>query len=495
MPLLSRFYAVRLSLAVLFMVGSLSWMSGNAQAAGQLRGAQVHSLWSMVSAADMTRELDALQSANASTLRVDVGWATLESSKGRYDATYLAKLDALVAGAQARGMRPIVTLWQTPSWASGEDSWRVAPRNPSDYGDIARFVAARYGTQLAAIEVWNEADIHDNLIAADLAGTYTAMVKAAHTSVAAVAPGLPVLAGFVRPAFLQSLYAAGINGFHGGISIHPYADGADPANLAVDHSFLGAIQDLRAAQTAAGDRTSIWVTEFGWPVGTSRGANSQSQQADYTARAFGLVAALPYVAAASIYQLRDMGDNPADAEDNFGLLKRDFTPRPAFAAFAAALSGSAVPTSSSATTPAATGAARSVAAASASAAVPAPGGTSSSNSATSASKKAAAPRAASKRRPSYLKLRWQRKTLVAYGKTSAKKRLRMSLGLVCRRANGRTKSRRLGSVRTTRTGGYRRTLGKLTRSTGCLVVAKPVTFSARRSVRTIRARVARPSAL
>src|SRR5262249_26538284 len=54
------------------------------------RGAQVHSLWSSVSASEMTRELDALQEAGANVMRVDVGWATLETAKGHYDPTYLA---------------------------------------------------------------------------------------------------------------------------------------------------------------------------------------------------------------------------------------------------------------------------------------------------------------------------------------------------------------------------------------------------------------------
>ncbi len=357
MPLPSRLYAARLSLAVMFLVGSLSWMSGDAKAAVQLRGAQVHSLWSSVSSAEMTRELDALKDANADVLRVDVGWRTLEWSKGRYDAAYLAKLDALAAGAQARGIRLIVTLWQTPPWASDAGSWQAAPRDPQDYGNVARYLAARYQNHLAAIEVWNEPDIHDNLIAAALPATYAAMVKAAHTSVATVAPTVPVLASFVKPAFLQSLYASGINGYHGGVSIHPYADGADPADLTVDHSFLGAIQKLRAAQTAAGDDTPVYVTEFGWPVGTSRGANTEREQAEYTERAFGLVGALPYVAAASIYQLRDMGDDASNAEDNFGLLKRDFTPRPAYAGFAAALarpSAAVAPTATRAAMTAAT---------------------------------------------------------------------------------------------------------------------------------------------
>jgi len=333
---------VSLATAILSLVLALSLTVGAAAASAspQYRGAQVHSLWSSVSTTEMGRELDALQSAGANVVRVDVGWATLETAKGRYDATYLAKLDAFMAGAKARGLAAIATLWFTPRWASAGGAWNDPPANPADYGAFARFITARYGSELAAVEAWNEPEINDNLVSSNLAATYTAMVKAFYAGAKEGDPGVDVLAGSLAYAdvpFLKALYADGIEGFYDGISVHPYADGANPANTAVTHSFLGGIEQLHAAQQQAGDGTPVWVTEFGWPTGTSAGANSEQQQAEYIEQAFGILAGLPYVAGATVYQLRDMGSEPSNPEDNFGLLRQDFTPRPAYAAFAAAM--------------------------------------------------------------------------------------------------------------------------------------------------------------
>ena len=47
-----------------------------------------------------------------------------------------------------------------------------------------------------------------------------------------------------------------------------------------------------------------------------------------------------YVGPFFLYSLRDMGTNPTDREDNFGLLRNDYSPKPAMAAFDAAVSGS-----------------------------------------------------------------------------------------------------------------------------------------------------------
>jgi polysaccharide biosynthesis protein PslG len=337
-PLASRLLRLTVALvstSLVFAVGA-----SVARARPQYRGAQVHSLWSSVSTVEMTRELNALQSAGANVLRVDVGWATLETAKSHYDSAFLAKLDALLAGAQTRGIKVIATLWQTPHWASSGGAWNDPPTNPADYGAFARFITGRYGTELAAVEAWNEPEIHNNLISSNLPATYTQMVKAFYTGAKEGNPGVDVLAGSLAYAdipFLQALYADGIKGFYDGISVHPYADGANPANTSVTHSFLGGIQTLHAAQLKAGDSTPVWVTEFGWPTGTSSAANSEQQQAEYVQEAFGILDGLSYVKGASVYQLRDMGTEASNAEDNFGLLRENFAPRPAYAAFAAAM--------------------------------------------------------------------------------------------------------------------------------------------------------------
>ncbi len=332
---LTTLFAILLSALAL-----LGLASASAFAAPQYRGAQIHSLWPTVSSTEMTEELNALQSAGVNVARVDVGWATMETSQGHEDPTYLAKLDALAAGASARGIKLIATLWQTPSWASTGRAWNDAPSNPSTYGSFVQFITGRYGSELAAVEVWNEPEVSENLIASNLPAAYVGLVKAAFTGARVGDPTTPVLAGSMSYAdvpFLQALYANGMKGYYDGISIHPYADGAAPANTSVTHSFLGGIKAMHAAQQAAGDNTSEWITEFGWPTGTSRGANTEQQQAEYTEQAFALLNNLSYVQGATVYELRDMNTDAANPEDNFGMLRQNFTATPAYAALQRAM--------------------------------------------------------------------------------------------------------------------------------------------------------------
>jgi exo-beta-1,3-glucanase (GH17 family) len=455
------------------------------------RGAQVHCLWSSVSNAEMTHELNALQSAGANVLRVDVGWSTLETAKGHYDATYLAKLDALTAQARERGIKIIATLWWTPRWASAEGNWNDAPSRAADYGDFARFISSRYGSELAAMEAWNEPEINNNLVSSNLPATYTQMVKAFYVGAKEGDPSIDVLAGslaYADTTFLRALYADGIKGSFDGIAVHPYADGADPANMAVTHSFLGGIEALHAAQLAAGDNTPMWVTEFGWPTGASTGANSEQQQAEFTQKAFALLDGLSYVKAASIYQLRDMGVSPSNPEDNFGLLRQDFTPRPAYAAFKAAMEApagapfqegsgtSGLGTSGSGTSGLGTsGLGTSGSGTSGSGT----SGSGTSGSGTSSSGKSGPGRSGSGLRHHRhrahahaarltLALRRVRNTVIASG--TAARRSVVSLGVMCPRS-ARASAVRPITTRASAGGRFRRNMGRAARLKGCRVTA------------------------
>jgi hypothetical protein len=294
----------------------------------------------------MTGDLNALQAAGANIVRAPVEWRAIEWLRaGSYEAAYVERLDLFVNEAAARGIKVLATLATTPPWASAGGAWNDAPANPATLGDFVRWLTSRYGSKLAAVEVWTEPNWRSNLIAPTgqtLAQSYAAMVTQSTRGAREGNPGVAVLAGALAYAdtkFLKELWAAGMLGHYDGISVHPYADGARPEDTSVTHSFQRGIEEIHAAQLAAGDPTADWVTEFGWPVGASAGANSEAQQAEYLERAVTRVlAGLPYVAGATAYQLRDGCSNPADPECNFGLLRSDHTPRPAYAALRVALS-------------------------------------------------------------------------------------------------------------------------------------------------------------
>lgn len=333
-------------LLVLVVVTSLSFLAGGE---APYRGVQLHSL-SGDSNVDMDRDLDASRAAGSNVVRADVSWASLEeNAKGQFARGYRDRLDRLIDGAKARGMKVIATLWSTPCWASSapetvkqgcapgwwnRDVGSYPPRNNADYADISRWMTARYGTKLAALELWNEPNhpLGQFWKATDKAAAYAAMVKAAYPAAKAGNAEVPVLAGALLGSdrtFLTALYAAGMKGFYDGFAVHPYAD----------RGFMQ-LKLFRSAQQAAADSAPVWATEFGWPTGTSSSWHvSETRQASNIKQAFADLHRLSYVRGATLYNLRDTQANLEDPEANFGVLRHHYSPKPSFEALKDALTG------------------------------------------------------------------------------------------------------------------------------------------------------------
>lgn len=349
--------ARRILLRLLLSIVALCLLAPTAAEAGtRYRGVQLHSLWAAGSNSDMVRELDLASRAGANVVRVDVGWSSLESGgKGQISAWYLQKLDRFVNAADVRGMKVIATLWSTPCWASTapatkkqgcEGAWWdrgvtvYAPEDPADYADVARLVTTRYGTKLAALEVWNEPNLAGGRfwIAEDEPLEYTALLRAAYRAAKAGNPNVPVLAGalaYTNPLFLAGMYEAGAMGSYDGLSVHPYQGSR---SLARGWSGMTWIRGIKAA---AGDRTPIWVTEFGWSTCNSgHGACvSERRQGEYTAASFAALDEMDDVEAAVAYNLRAKGTDAGSFESNFGLVHRNYAPKPAYEALRRALGG------------------------------------------------------------------------------------------------------------------------------------------------------------
>ncbi len=157
--------------------------------------------------------------------------------------------------------------------------------------------------------------------------------------------GVPVLAGALAAAdrpFLDELYSHGIRGYYDGISVHPYNEWRHPADRWQEqwrkYTLLPGIEWIREGQLAHRDDKPLWVTELGWTTDTSsRWGITEDLQAQYSAATFPILDGLPYVRAAILYELRNSGEDPAALEHNFGLVRRDFSEKPAYAAVRAAL--------------------------------------------------------------------------------------------------------------------------------------------------------------
>jgi hypothetical protein len=338
------------------------------------------------------RGLDLIHGAGAETIRLDLSWDRLEPSAPvggqiQPDPGYVSEFDGLLQSAAAKGIRVIAVLHKTPCWASSapdgrrapcvpgaasSDYQRFAPSNPSDYAAIAAWVAQRWGSQLAALEVWNEPNFTRFLYVNDAAASpdsdtittgdpqafgaddpegtdeaqiYTQLLQAAYPAIKGYAPHLPVLAGalaYSASGFLARLYADGIHGYFDALSVHPYDDQPGyerTGNKAL--SFPLGMRLVRDGMVSHGDADkALWLTEFGWPTCAPYVMDwcvSEQQQAEKLIQEFQLIGGWQFIGAAIIYCLVDPGTDPNNFEDNMGLLHYDWSPKPAWNAFLQAM--------------------------------------------------------------------------------------------------------------------------------------------------------------
>ncbi|MGH2854264.1 MAG: cellulase family glycosylhydrolase, partial [Solirubrobacteraceae bacterium] len=317
----------------------------HASSAVPLGGVNLPALSPGARPSEADQEIAAAQALHARLVRTAVPWSTLQPrGPGQIEPHALAFLDRLVGDAAGDGIKVIATVDSTPCWASsaparllrrcvpGGSSKAGAwpPLDPSAYASFVAYLAARYGTRLAAIEVWNEPDQanEDYFAGPEKPQRYAAILRAAYPAIKQADPNVPVLAGSLvgsNGVFLRALYAAGIKGYYDGLAVHFY-------NL-----LLGSLRAIHEVQLANGDNTPLWLDEFGWSscwphrIQQEQGCVTRKVQATNITNTFRSLARTPYIAAEVLYKLE------GSASESFGVLGERGTRKPAFSALARVL--------------------------------------------------------------------------------------------------------------------------------------------------------------
>jgi hypothetical protein len=296
--------------------------------------------------AEADREIAQAKQLGARLVRIAVPWSVMEPrAAGQNEAAAVAYTDRLTSDAAAAGIKVIMLVDSTPCWASsapasllrgcvpGQESAANAwpPVQASAYANFVAYLAQRYGTRLAAIEIWNEPDqVNERYFAGpDKAARYAALLRAAYTAIKRANPAVLVLGASIvgdNGKFLRLLYADGIKGYYDGLSVHFYT------------LTVAAVRYTHEVQLANGDRTPIWLDEFGfsscWPqhrIQEEQGCVTKRLQGIDLADIFHSLARFPYVASIVMYKLQ------SSENEDFGVLTPTGASKPAYTALAQVL--------------------------------------------------------------------------------------------------------------------------------------------------------------
>jgi Beta-galactosidase len=116
-----------------------------------------------------------------------VAWLDLEPKK---DEWHFEKLDRYVALAERHGVKVLLTLGQTPQWASARSNeagpygkgCAAEPGNITDWENYVRVLVTRYKGRIEAYELWNEPDFSQIPPRGFYSGTPEKMVELARVA-------------------------------------------------------------------------------------------------------------------------------------------------------------------------------------------------------------------------------------------------------------------------------------------------------------------------
>ena len=261
---------------------------------------------------DMDQAAAMAQAAGIKWSREEFLWHRIEPKEGEFDWSFY---DKVVETAQRHG---ISIYGLVDYWSPWTESYTES--GVEDYCRYTRALVSRYKDRIKHWEIWNEPNIFFWSGPKEL---YPKLLDRAYETIKEVDPEAVVFgcstAG-IDLSFVRDVMDAGAR--FDGLTIHPYRGMLDDAQL---------VKELRDASELVGGRP-VWITEMGWP--TQVGGVSEREQAHLLARCYLDSVASGAVGNVSWYDFREDGSNPYYNEHHFGIIRRDFSPKPAYRAAA-----------------------------------------------------------------------------------------------------------------------------------------------------------------
>lgn len=283
------------------------------------------------------RSVALMKEAGVGWIRMDFLWSDVEPSEGRWD---FAKYDRLVDLLLKHDIKILGLLNYNAEW-SGKD-WNAAP-DPAAFTRYAQAVVARYKDRVKYWEVWNEPDQAIYWVPQDGMKSYAELLKSVYPAIKAEDPTAVVLlgglsGGAVGP--LRQVYRLGGKEYFDVVNIHPFVNPLRPDALKELDRIYRAVKDVMMEH---GDAAKpVWITEIGAPGVPHAGAApnwwlgenpDEAEQAKWIEELYTATAEWHGLGKIFWAFFRDTPNHFLTGTDYFGLVREDFSKKPAFEAY------------------------------------------------------------------------------------------------------------------------------------------------------------------
>jgi hypothetical protein len=275
---------------------------------------------------DVNRVLDLIEHAGITWIRDEVYWAEVEKKKGVFN--FPSRYDSYLDEAQARGLQVLLILdFGNPLYLPQEKSGPATEEQREAFARYCREVIKRYRTRgVRHYEIWNEPNASTFWQPRPDADDYLKLLEKAYEASKEADPGCAVIGcstSGMDADFIERVFSSGGGKFMDAVSVHPYCSPVPPEQHLLD--------DIEKLRNIVGEKP-IWITKFGYPTHTGASGVTEEQQANYLTRTFLLARSSPTIQRVFWYDFQNDGTDPAEPEFNFGLIRKDKSPKPAYKA-------------------------------------------------------------------------------------------------------------------------------------------------------------------
>lgn len=281
-----------------------------------------------------------MEQAGVSWVRQDFLWDEIEPQPGNFQ---FEKYDQIVAILEKHHLRILGLLDYSASWAAKDGQWNSPPNDTQQFANFAATVIARYKGRITHWEVWNEPDSSTYWQPQDGLVGYCQLLKDVYLAAKKANPDCTILNGGLANGIssLNNLYDRGGKGYFDVLNLHFFAT---PFSTQSQPALLGFAKTAYKIMQRNGDGAKkIWFTEIGCPgvaAGSGEVANwwlgknpSQAQQAQWLTQVYTALLNDPHVEKIFWAFFRDCDNHWSNGVDYFGIVRQDFSKKPAFGAY------------------------------------------------------------------------------------------------------------------------------------------------------------------
>jgi len=294
--------------------------------------------------------LPLVRAAGFSWIRDEIYWDQIERKPGVF--VFPKNYDEYISDTSKFGISPLIVLAYGnekvyPEFFKGGQSFPQTSEGRQLFVRYVDEVVRHYGTKVKHWEVWNEP-----AFAQIGYPDYVALLKAVYAQIKERSPDATVIAcggggagGGPGGDCLEAMVKGGALEYQDAVSVHPYMSphipetgyptvGGPIASVSIPTTWPYLRQLIDQHPKSGGRRVQLWITELGWPSSPASPGLDEMSQAANLVRSYLLSRRYGAVKVIFWYDFVDDGNDASNKEDNFGMLKNDLSPKPAYVAAA-----------------------------------------------------------------------------------------------------------------------------------------------------------------